>query len=338
MDERVMRVVHLLDQASPQAWPTTLAMMRLRAAAEQASRPIVVGGEPIRWAAEAARLTCEVVSAPYGHALAALPALRRALRRDGGVDAVHAWSLSACAAAGVLVPRLPRTLTLTQGMTERGWATLRRLVAMRRTRPERVEVLSEARRVEASEAGIPGDLLHVVPPDVDASLLRMADRAACRAAWGADDDTHVIALLGDPPPAPDALRADLGLGLVYETVGHALGRRPRVLMIKHPLAYRRLPAQQMMDNYGVGEILAQDARVAAPWLVLPGCDTALFVGDSAGGLGLRWAMAAGVRIVAERGPTVEEWLGDAEDSALLYDRGQPKRLAHRLHQALLAHD
>ncbi len=333
-----MRVLHLIDQASPEACPTTLALLRLTVerlpAPGHEHRVLAIGGAPLDWALHAAGLRAERVASPFGSAYTAVPALRSRLRGER-FDLIHCWSPTASAAARWVRRQTPQVLTLTQA-----WGADARCGGGGfgpRSLARAIMVPGEARRESLVAAGVDARRVHAVPPAVDPGLLERARRAGLREAWGVDDATTVVALLSDPPTAGDALRADLGAGLAYETVKGGSAAPARILLLRHPGQHRRAQSRRMMDNYGAGGLVAQEPQLAAPWQVLPACDAAMSLGDRGGGLALRWAMAAGLPIVAECHPLQEEWLV-ADTTALLCDRDQIKRLAHRLHQVLRDRD
>ena len=273
------------------------------------------------------------LSVPGGRAVLGFPAVRRRLREER-FDAVCAWSLGAAALASLQFPKAQHTLRLTLPPLRETRPLLRRLVARSAGRLT-IHTISDALRDDVIDAGVPESAVVTVPPMIDAGRFNHADRAALRRDWFVDDATRVVALLGDPPAAGDSRHASLAIGLANESLGAALGRETPIRLVMHPGQDRRASAWQMMIAYGVGHLVAQDARVAAPWQVLPACDAALLIGQSAASLSLRWALAAGIPVVAESVPGVEEAVAD-HPHVLLAEPGQPKRLAHRLHQTLLA--
>lgn len=332
----MMRVLHLIDQASSEACPTTLSLLQLTVSRVGAieHRVVALGGESMTQGCDAAGLRAERIATPYGAALPGWPAIWRRVRGER-FDFVHAWSPASLRLARAMMPGTRRLLTLTQPVPEPVAHSLVRALRHRRRPLHAIFTLSARRRDALLAAGAEGTRVRALPPAVDPSLLETHRREALRASWGVSPTARVIALLSDPPAAGDALQADLGFGLAYATVASALREPPEALLLRHPQQHHRAQSRKMMDNYGVGHIVGQEPRLAAPWQVLPGCDAALCLGDRGGGLALRWAMAAGLPIVAETHPVQDEWLVP-DETALFFDRGQAKRLAHRLHQVLLA--
>src|SRR5690242_14297118 len=111
-----MRVLHLIDAASPQASPTTFAMLAdsLGRLGHTEQEVLLLGGAALARAAEAGGVAdASYVGVPFGRAVLGWPALRRARRLLGAFDAIHCWSVGALAAASLVWPRVPRALTLT---------------------------------------------------------------------------------------------------------------------------------------------------------------------------------------------------------------------------------
>lgn len=328
-------VLHLIDAASPQATPATLALIAAtrRHVRHADHRVLLLGGDAMQRYAPMAGLTdFQRIGVPGGGALLGAAAVAGALRGQS-FDLIHAWSIGAWRLAGLLRRGTPRVLSLTQPLDDAAAARLARNPRSRRP-PSRITVLSESMRTHLIGRGLDGSRLHAIAPAIDPSMLDPGRREGLRAAWGLDGpETGVLALLGDPPTAADARKANLGLGLAHESLTADLGRRPDARLLMHPDQSRRLAAYRLMVSYGVADLIDQESGLIAPWRTLPGCDAALIPAEHGGGLATCWAMAAGLAIVAENSGPADEWLRN-EDNALIADRDQPKRLAHRLHQLI----
>ena len=325
-----MRVLHLIDAASPQARPTTLAMLRAATLTDGADHEVLLaGGQQLaKWAREAGLKDPPRLTAPYGRAVLALPALAGRLR-GRSFDAVHCWSVGAAVAARFLLPRTPRVLSLTVPPDPQSSDALKWLLRWPGA-PTRVTILN-AEILRGMGQAVPAGLVDQLEPPAWPVNASAPAREAIRRGWGlAGREIRVVALLSDPPEAGDALAACLALGLAMEAAA-TNGERPDVHLLVHPDQQRRLQAQRMMINYRLTHVMLQDAGLHTPWQRLPGCDAAVVLGSHTGGLAVRCAMAAGIPIIAEDHPAGCELLVP-EKTALTAETGQSKRLAHRLHQ------
>ncbi len=323
------RVLHLIDgPPDADATPATLALLSSArgAAADADDAVLLVGGVGLNASARAAGLHgYQRVGAPFASALWGYPAVRRAVRRMGPIDLVHAWSPGAARFAHRAMPRTPAVLSLTRPL-HCGEAA--RVAAWHRARlasASRIVLHDPTWRRPLSDAGLPDDAVTVVHPAFDPALLS-PDRTAVRDAWGVvDGDALVVVMLDPSPLAADAARAALGVGLA--AIGMAQGgdgRRCHLVM--HPCQWRRGVAARVIDGFGAPGLVRQDARVASPWTVLAGCDAALVLGG--GGPLLPWAMAAGVPLLADPLGLAAEVLRD-EEHALFTPGPDHRSIAHQ---------
>ncbi|MEM9883332.1 MAG: hypothetical protein AAF800_10480 [Planctomycetota bacterium] len=312
----------MIDTAGPWASPVTLAEI-----AGRDEPTLLIGGRDLAVAASTAGLTRAVrLPATGGDARWAVADLRRFFRSAGPIRSLHAWSPTAAAAlrwAGL--PRgLRRTLHLTATPDARRLRLIRRLA-----RGWDIQTASPRAARRLRGVGVEAAIRDAMP----AAGVRPADdghtqeaREALRRRWGVDDDTPVVAALADPPAAADTMRAAMAVNLVAE----AAGRELRLLV--HPLQHSRARTQDLLDRYGHPDRLIQDAGLAAPWSVLPGLD-AVMLGEDPAALSVRYALAAGVPVVAPDTSDHRRAAGDAGVSYAL--TAEPKRLADRLlHQAI----
>ncbi len=334
-----MRVLHLIDAASPQACPTTLALLGAAAGrmAGVAERVVLLGGAALRAAAVAAGVTdAGLVGVPMGRALAGWFTVRRRLAGMGVPDVVHCWSLGTLTLASLLWRDVPRLLTLVQAPTPRQLHWLRMLVEHGAGRSVVLAASATLRRA-ALQHGVPESAVHVLRPGIDLGRVAQANRDALRQSWGIDprDRTAVVvATLADPPSAHDAMFSALAVGIAGEVYSP---RRPdpahRLHVLVHPDMARRTNAERTLREIGDPARVVREPRLTTPWDVLPGCDVALTTGRGGGGLSLLWAMAANVPIVAEADYAVSE-IVEANHSALLARPGEHKQIAHRITQLI----
>lgn len=330
-----MRILHLLDAASPQARGTTLAFIatsfgRLGHIEQHA---LLLGPASLRRAAIACGLGPDnVVSRPVLGGSAVLGALtaRLAIRDLGAFDAVHCWSLGTFTLASLLMRRLPRLLTLTLTPTQRECHWLRMVISETPSEQGGATVLpisSTIRRVLLS-AGVAEACVHVLRPGIDMSKIVTASRDALRKKWGVDrPNHHAAALLGDPPEATDALTALMGVGLAEE--GYRRGDIPYSKIIGHPDQLNRARTETFERGLNKAPRLVQEPLITRPWEMLAACDYALALGPHAGGLSLLWAMAANVPIIGHATYAVSEIVED-HHSALLVKVGEPRMISHRV--------
>ena len=131
--------------------------------------------------------------------------------------------------------------------------------------------------------------------DLAASQTVLRDRL--RGQWDAEEQTFVVALLGDRFDAVDALVALIAVISAHESLVASQPDCAEVRLLCHPLAKRRADAARLGELLSFDRIMVQDAQVAMPWSVLPGCDIALTPNPSEAGLSILWAQAAGVPVL-----------------------------------------
>lgn len=341
-----MRVLHLIDAASPQACPTTLALLSeaIGRLIDVEQHVVLLGGSALRDAAKAAGIRdATLIGTPFGRAMHGAFALRRQLAAMPRFDLVHAWSIGSLTLAALLLRDTPRVITLAMPPTPRQLHWLRMIVEHS---PDAgsggatVLATSATIRREAMSRGVPEKSVHVLRPGIDMGRVSKVNRSAVRESWGlpvgtpADRTSHVIALLADPPHAHDALFSTLVCSIAGEIYGPRQPHSPhRVHVLAHPDLHRRINAQAMTREMGVAHMVICDERLARPWEVLPACDLALATGANAGGLSMLWAMASNIPIVAEAGYAVSE-IVQANTSALVAKPGVHKQLALRINQII----
>ena len=283
-----MRILHLIDADSPQATPTTLAMLgdalgRL-GAIEQ--RVYLLGGAPLERAARAAGLTNFIrVGVPMGSAVLGWRAIRREFRRqdEGEFDLIHCWSIGALTLATMLFRSTPRLLTLTVPPTSRGTRWLRVLtsdIAGGAGGAGRAAILpiSNAIRRTLLMGGVNPLGVHVVRPAIDMSRVAPSGRARneLRERWKIEDPKAVIVgIASDPPSAADAVATMIVCRYAMETL---LVEGIDVRVVMHPMQRRRLQAKDALRALGGLRLLIDEPQIAEPWNILPGCDIVLALG------------------------------------------------------------
>lgn len=328
-----MRVLHLIDAASPQARPTTLALMAssLGRLGDVDQAVVLLGGRPLADAATAAGVRgAQVIGVPFGRAVLGWPTVRRYVRDASPFDLIHCWSVGALSLATLAFRGLPKVLTLTTPVSERTTAWLRTLSREGAAAGGLVVLpISATLRRALLSAGVPEAAVHVLKPGIDLGRVGHSQRAAIRRGWGIESDLQCVAAIAcDPVERGDALVAAMGVLVANEIT--SVGGRPLRLLL-HPQQLNRVRVRQMVRPLDQERALIDEPRVAEPWSVLPGCDLVLALGPHAGGLSLLWAMAANVPIVGEASYAVSEVVEDRH-SALLVKESSPKQLAKRITQ------
>ena len=157
-------------------------------------------------------------------------------------------------------------------------------------------------------------------------------RTALRRRWGCDRvkaGEFVVALLSDPPEAADTREALLTIGVMREAMVARRRNPPNVALVVHPRQHQLALAMRTASMVRTPIRLIQDANLAAPWHVLPGCDAALTMDSGGGGLSVAAAMIMGKPIVAPDTPRQRLRLVP-EHSGLLAASSKPRHLAAQL--------
>lgn len=154
------------------------------------------------------------------------------------------------------------------------------------------------------------------------------DRELLRQRWGFKEQTRVIALIGDHFDQLDMRAAIMAMAFTHEALRAAQPDHSDIRLLCHPLTRRRAEASLFSELLHCDELLFQDAEIAMPWSVLPGCDLALAPWPESAGLSMLWAEAMGVPILTPRDaslPLLEEM------NYVVYSRSnKPKDLADAL--------
>lgn len=347
-----MRVLHLIDPASPGGGACTLfllaeAMHRLNSVDQ---RVLILGN---RRRTDLARRCGVAVSGqlnvPLGLPMLArvqLKTWRDAAERLGFIpDIVHAWTPYSALLAASVISKSKLLGTFTVGPTPGLAVSL--LASRRRRRPFPIIATSAGVFQECAALGIDSEHLSVLPPAVNPKSVHMTPRKVLRRRWHIDNDTFVVGLLADPWSWSDAHNATDILARLASA-----GRRIRLLV--HHRAFRRVHAERWVAALGWPDFIITDDEVAEPWKIVNGLDAALFVGSDMnvprlrpsrailpardrrrsprpmpGTMPLLWAMAAGVPVVAEMSPAVIDVVRDGRNG-LLVSRGDLVTAADRM--------
>lgn len=330
-----MPILHLIDAASTQACPTTLAVLAAAVArdAQYDPRVLLMGGQQLADDARDAGLTqFDLLGVPFRQPLLGLPAVIRKLKATGPVDHVWAWSSQSLRVARIFRGRTPRTLALTQLPSPAELDIYQRWIEDGDAAPTRITTISQAMRGKLIEMGLPAPRIDLLDLPLQTGRFDVVSSAALREQWDIDEHTRVIALLSDPPGRADMQAAVMAAGLAHFSL-KATGTHQQIALLVHPDQLHHLRAQQVVYELGSHISLIQDARLASPWELLPACDAALVMDADCDALSLQWALAAGCPIATVPKPLVNA--AEANSPAIhIAKTSRAKALAHELHQIL----
>lgn len=329
-----MRVLHLIDPASPGGGACTLRLLadvneRLTSVRHDT---IVLGtGRHARLAKRCGIQNAQQVPMPRYDP----PAARRSLRRliqiheanSGQFTLLHAWTPRALRLAMLAAPERKRLATFNVGPI----STLETQQLVRLMRHHEAPILTSSAAVqhEYRTLGLGGEMLSMLPPAINPEAVTFISRARLRKRWEVDEKTFLIGLFSEPTNWADAL-------IAMEIVARLslTGRRFKLLV--HHSAHRRAAAERRYRDLFEQNLILVDDEVAEPWRVVRGVDAALLMGGELNAMDLRdmtrpfafltgggrrlrpmpgvlpllWAMAAGVPVVAEAGEAGREIIND----------------------------
>ena len=299
-----MTVLHLIDEHEASSCPTSLALLADVIAAIACPSVkhslLVVGGPDLQCRVESLGLPIAAVLRRSQRGRVSVPA---GSNSSGDTALLHTMSPTLLPSMIQFGGRAIGMFTAVQPLPDA--ISLRLRMAMRHSR---LQLIAVGRSAEDSL------LRHGVAPQRIASLdailnfdrLTEASHPARRNTWGVSDTARVVAVIGDPPSAADALQSLVSVGLAREA-----GRDLVTLMT--PAARGIDRARRLMDGIKRGRSLIVDDAADRPWEVLPGCGAALV---TTAGLSAAWAMAAGLPIVAHDTPAIRSQLTDGETGLL----------------------
>ncbi|MEM9110955.1 MAG: hypothetical protein AAGC72_13125 [Planctomycetota bacterium] len=260
--------------------------------------------------------TLNLIDQPGDTAEAAVLRLSADASRDEqeGASRQHAWLLFGGEAT--------RNAARSVGLSDTQYRLLPMPVGMHRVIPKALDLprrlLNQAHRVVCWTEGSTkiASLLgcaHAVRRVEDATLCLFAERVirqaretpppdlssrqTLRESWGVDDSTTVVALLGDRFDQTDASEALMAVALTHEALRATRPGLADVRLLSHPMTKRRAEATEFSECLKLDRLLIQDAKVAMPWDVMPGCDAAVACRFDRAGLSMLWACSIGVPIV-----------------------------------------
>ena len=327
------RVLHVIDQVSPQACGTTLALMAesLGRLGHVEQQPLLLGSQDLRSVAHHAGVAnSNYLGVPFGRSVWGASAVKRWLKRRPLFDVIHCWSIDALSLACVLRRGVPKLLTLTIPPSQRTIHWLRILTREAAGSVTLLPISNTIRRALLS-GGVPESAAAVLRPGIDMGKTVFEERAILRRQWGADScQDIVIASVADPPWLGDSLAS---AAAVYLADGSSETDGYRIRLLTHPRQVNRLRAAKITRQLDRPYCIIPEPRLEHPWRILPGCDLALAQGPAAGGLSLLWAMSANMPIVGEATYAICEIVEDRH-SALLAQPGVPHTLSRRIGQLL----
>ena len=327
-----MRVLHLINQASPQSSATTLHLLATAQQKVDAQHHVLLlGGQPlVNAASDAGIVDPSIMGVPSGQALAGLPRLRRWLNQNPPPDLVHCWSVGSLMLATLCSHAIPRLLTLSLMPSLREIHLLRMLASEAGDKLGIVATTSTIAR-QLLTKGIRPESVDVLRPGIDMGLINQDHREQLRQGWElAGDKPYVLMLLSDPPTLSNTAIATLMLGQTNVALNDPT--RPIHLLI-HPDQKNRIEALNPMRALNHEHLMITDTRTQAPWQVLPGCDAVLSLADTGAGMSLLWAMAANLPIIGQATPAICELVEDRHSALLANPEAKNIRhLAGKLEQ------
>jgi glycosyltransferase involved in cell wall biosynthesis len=323
-----VRILHLVDPASPGGGPATLRLV-----AEATSRAggavhdvLIIGNTGhLRLAGRCGLSPRGRIAAPLNRPGLGRAGLRSFLRAwepvTGGYDLLHAWTLPSAALA--LLEGRPLLATVLVVPEEAPGVAGRWVI--RRLRRRSVPVLAAdpilRGRLEAAGCG-PGQV-SVVPPAVDGEVIGFEQRALLRERWGADETSFVVALLGEPLRWADSR-------FVVDVLGRVALTRRDVRLVLHDAMTEAGGLHPWLGRLGLGDLVVVDGTACEPWRIVAGLDAALVAGGTCPGvLPMLWAMAAGVPAVAPATGPITAVVEDGRNG-LLFEPGDVNGAAARL--------
>lgn len=320
-----IRLIHLVDEHTREdAARLCSLLLRRLPSAEVSQRVLTVGRRPAGLTIPDHIRTEHVAKPLLWPALFALPLQRKLeLQRP---DAVIAWSVPACAAAGA--GRQPSLVGVISDPAD-AFDASRWFYAMdsgKTARPVELVCTNGIVRRRLVETGSVMDTTTVIRPGVDFAELRQARETMTRDRLGLPATGRVFLTASPPSRAGGQFLAAWAMAMLHHiwpdasliVPGTSREQRRIVRLIDNiycPGVYHLVG-----DRYSPAELLA-----VADGLVAPALD------DVPTGW-LAWAMAAGVPIIGSAVPCITEFIADRENG-FLCKAGQPYELAVRIRTA-----
>ncbi|HEB61404.1 MAG TPA: glycosyltransferase family 1 protein [Phycisphaeraceae bacterium] len=318
-----LRVLHIID---PEGAAGTCALRLLAESCDNLpgteQEVLLLGPTPVEKQARDAGLSDFArIAPPLKNPALAVPGLRQFLRNNRPFHIIHSWSVPAYTLGALALGTRRRLLTLTMPPADvRSGHWLRMLMEYR---PGNVLAVSNTVAAAVRRRGLKEGSVHVLRPGLKFSMLDHSLRSTLRDKWQVNDETRVVALLGEPAGSCDAWLA----WRVFAALRVA-GNDACFLVPPGARAVRE--ARERARAMGWGHRFLVEEKVKTPWQVLPACDAALFAGDDRvpddsppplltwnsgtaaarmpGLMPVLWAMACRTPIVAEASYGISEIL------------------------------
>ena len=335
-----MHVLHLLDQAGPQAAAAALALMAqtLDGFGRTKPRVVLMGNANLQHDARRAGVRHAVrLATPFGRAMFAWPAFRGRCGGDNAAgslphaaDLVHCWSIESLTLAALMLRHMPRVLTLTADPSP-GAVRWLRILCRDASGPTVLLASSAAIHRTLLTGGVPERAARLLRPGVDAELVDQGARADIRRGWGVDsDNVKVVAILDDPPHTADAATAAVVIMLAADAYE---GAAQPIRLLVNPRQANLRAARRRPAGLGRRHWLICDDRLDSPHELVPAVDLGLVTGPQATALSTLWAVAAGVPIVGEASDAISSIVRHGQ-SAMLTSPRDRRSLAHGVKQLI----
>ena len=301
-----MRVLHLLDPTSD--WPALHAVATLVAAAPAEHALAILGAPALTRLAEHLGLPFDRLSnprSPHG--------LGRYLAHRPAPTVIHAWSLTAAHAAQQTRLAAPVVLTLWQRPANVNWLQRRKLGrTIDRSRVNLVASASLPAEYAATIAPLADP--RIIPLPVTTNRIDPSARDRFRTDWGFTPTTTAIACIADPARSADARMIGYQAGVLS-----IAGRTTAAIVPPDARDIERARRFRGHHKDREWEIVVEDRPL---WEWLPACEVCVWSEDPGlrtgmrlmrtppSAIGLAWAAAAGIPIIAEDVPATRELLGD----------------------------
>lgn len=237
----------------------------------------------------------------------------------GEFDLVHAWGLRALQLATAL--DRPRRCLGTVDAARFSSQVVRSLHGLKSGGTVRLQLGCKGMQDLAEDAGLHAAGLDIRVPGVDASSLDETARSTWRDAWGVEDDTIVLGVLGDPPGWTN-LRSMMGVPSRLALMGLDLR------IMAHPATARFHETRDWAESMGMSGQVREEEAMCEPWKVLPALDGVLLPGspghsrDMFGMLPLAWSLASNHPILLGDGHPAGSMLKDHDSVFTGVDRNE----------------
>ncbi len=360
-----MRILHLINQASEQAHPTTLSL--LAHARQSEHQVMLLGGEPLERAAQTVDLSpnlphIDLLGVPLGQAVAGWPRMHHWMRHQRQQpDVVHCWSIGSLSLAMLLYRQTPKILTVTTRPTCRQihWLSMMTNEGSgqpAKTTTENTEsdspknpegTAKEASGETSGGGGASGGGVTILCVSstirrellgggVDPKIVHVLrpgldmswiqrDQRECLRSSWEVAQTDRVVLLLSDPPTA----TDAAIGTLALGLANAAMPKTKLHLLVHPDQRHRLRSLNAMRPMEAEHQVLTTPLVDQPWKVLPACDAAICLDQGGSGLSMLWAMAGGVPLIGEASYATSEILEDRHNT-LFVKPGETRHLSGQL--------